>query len=301
MLIDAASYGVSALLLARVRRDVDDPAASDARFLADLRDGFAEVRSRTWVWATIVAFSLLTTFALAFPVLGAVVARRQLGGAGAWAAILVARAAGALIAGTSLLRLAPRRPLLVATLAGMVTALPTILLAIPAPLAVIAVGALVSGIGPMVFNTLWETTLQHHIPPSARSRVSAYDWLGSMALQPVGYALIGPLATAVGVPAALYLCGGVEFAVLALLLTVPDIRTLPPRPRERVVAVQRSGVPPSRHTSKRDRWASPDADARVRRRDPPDGATRATREGIPIEPRLTPVQLEHPVVPRGRQ
>ena len=251
LLIDAASYGVSALLLARVRRDVDDPAASDARFLADLRDGFAEVRSRTWVWATIVAFSLLTTFALAFPVLGAVVARRQLGGAGAWAAILVARAAGALIAGTSLLRLAPRRPLLVATLAGMVTALPTILLAIPAPLAVIAVGALVSGIGPMVFNTLWETTLQHHIPPSARSRVSAYDWLGSMALQPVGYALIGPLATAVGVPAALYLCGGVEFAVLALLLTVPDIRTLPPRPRERVVAVQRSGVPPSRHTSKR--------------------------------------------------
>ena len=239
LLIDAVSYGASAVLLARVRRDDARPASTE-HFLADLRDGFAEVRSRTWVWSTIVAFSVLTTFALAFPVLGALIARRDLGGAGAWAAILVARAVGALVDSTTLLRLRPQRPLLVATLAGMVTALPTLLLAVPAPLVWIVIAAFISGVGPMVFNTLWETTLQQHIPASARSRVSAYDWLGSMALQPVGYALIGPLATGIGVSAALYLCGGIEFAALAMLLTVRDIWTLPPHPRKPVVNVGRA-------------------------------------------------------------
>ena len=229
LLIDAVSYGASALLLARVRRDDPGPPRA-AHFLADLRDGFAEVRSRTWVWSTIAAFSVLTTFALAFPVLGALTAKRLLGGAGAWAAILVARAVGSLIGGTTVLRLRPARPLLVATLACGATALPTILLAVPAPLVWIIAAALISGVGPMVFNSLWETTLMQHVPASARSRVSAYDWLGSLALQPVGYALIGPLAAGIGVSAALYLCGGVEFAVLAMLLTVRDIRTLPPRP-----------------------------------------------------------------------
>jgi MFS family permease len=241
LLIDAASYAASAVLLARLHSIEGVRPPRTERFRSDLRDGFAEVRTRTWLWSTILAFSVVTMFALAFPVLGALTAKLHLGGAGAWAAILVARAVGSLIAGTTLLRLRPQRPLLVATLAGMVTALPTILLAIPAPLAVIALAAFISGIGPMAFNTLWETTLQQHIPPPARSRVSAYDWLGSAALAPLGYALIGPLASGIGVSAALYLCGGVELAALTLLLTVRDIRTLGPRPREPAVAPSRGG------------------------------------------------------------
>ena len=46
----------------------------------------------------------------------------------------------------------------------------------------------------MVFNTLWETTLQQHIPPASLSRVSAYDWFGSLLCQPLGLALAGPVA-----------------------------------------------------------------------------------------------------------
>ena len=40
----------------------------------------------------------------------------------------------------------------------------------------------------------WETALARHIPPSALSRVSAWDWMGSLALLPLGYLLAGPLA-----------------------------------------------------------------------------------------------------------
>jgi MFS family permease len=235
LLIDAASYGASAMLLARVRRDDPSPAAAK-HFLANLRDGFTEVRSRTWVWSLIVVFLFVNTLATAFPVLGALVAKQDLGGAGAWAAILACRAVGWLIGGTTLLRLRPRRPLLVATLAGMIAALPTLLLAIPAPLLVLVIVAIISGIGSMLFNTLWETTLQQHIPASARSRVSSYDWFGSIALAPLGYALIGPLAAGIGVSAALYLCGGLDVLAIGSLLAVRDIRTLPPLPPQPMAA-----------------------------------------------------------------
>jgi MFS family permease len=231
LLIDAASYAASAVLLARVRprhvrRDIPN------RFLAELREGFSEVRARTWIWSVISVFAVTNAVGAAFPVLGAVIAKRHLGGAGAWAAIYSVRAAGALIASAALLRIGPRRPLLVAVSVALFSAPVLFLLALRAPLALILPAALVMGVSGMVFNTLWETTLQQHIPPAARSRVSAYDWFGSLVFQPIGLALIGPLATGIGISGALYLCGAIDFLSVALLLAVRDVRTLPPRPHD---------------------------------------------------------------------
>jgi MFS family permease len=163
-------------------------------------------------------------------VLGSLVAKHELGGAGAWALILAVEGIGSLVAGTTLLRFRPRRPLLVAVLVGLLPAGTMLLLAIPAPLALIAVAALLAGIGGTVFNTLWETTLQQYIPADARSRVSSYDWFGSLALQAVGFALIGPFAGVVGTSTALYLCGALDLVVVGALLGLRDIRTLQPRP-----------------------------------------------------------------------
>ena len=239
LLIDAASYAASALLLARVPPH-DLPREIPSRFLTDLREGFSEVRARTWVWSVIAVFAVTNTVSAAFPVLGAVIAKRHLGGAGAWAAILAFRAAGGLIAGTTLLRSGPRRPLLVAVRVALVSALPLFLLALRAPLVLILLAALIAGVSGMVFNTLWETTLQQHMPAAARSRVSAYDWFGSIAFQPLGLALIGPLAKGIGISGALYLCGGIDVLSVALLLGLRDIRTLPPLPRQPDDAVGRA-------------------------------------------------------------
>jgi MFS family permease len=225
LLTDAGTYGASALLLARVNRDARG-GTPPQRFVAELLEGFAEFRARTWVWATIAGLSVANAVGAAFPVLGALTAKRQLGGAGAWALILAGQGIGSLIAGTTLLRLKPRRPLLIALLVGLVPALPMFLLAVPAPLALIVVAAVIGGVGSMTFNTLWETTLQQHIPDAALSRVSSYDWFGSLALQSVGFALVGPFAAAVGTSTALYVCGGVEVAVIAVLLAVRDIRAV---------------------------------------------------------------------------
>ncbi len=226
--IDAGTYAASALLLARVQRDI--PAQPAGRFLDDLRRGFAEVRSRTWLWCTLVALSIVNAVTVGFMVIGALIVKRHLGGPGGWALILSLQGVGALVGGSALLRVSPRRPLLVATLIGLVPVLPTFLMAVPAALALIAAAALLGGVGEMVFNTLWETTLQQHIPDEARSRVSSYDWFGSLALRTVGYALIGPFAAAVGDSTALYCCGVVELIAVGSLLLVSDIRTLGPAP-----------------------------------------------------------------------
>ena len=91
----------------------------------------------------------------------------------------------------------------------------------------IAAAAAVSGIGIAVFGTLWDTTLQQQIPPVALSRVSAYDWLGSVALIPLGYALTGPLASTLSVTGTLWLAAAWTVLGGAAALAVPAVRHLP--------------------------------------------------------------------------
>ena len=62
----------------------------------------------------------------------------------------------------------------------------------------IALTGFVTGIGFAFGGAIWMSTLQRFVPEHALSRISSFDWLGSVALNPIGYALIGPLAVAFG-------------------------------------------------------------------------------------------------------
>lgn len=72
----------------------------------------------------------------------------------------------------------------------------------------------------------WPTALHQEIPEDKLSRVSAYDWFGSVSLMPLGTALAGPAEEAVGRTAALWGCAGLVVLVTALVLLVPDVRGL---------------------------------------------------------------------------
>ena len=148
------------------------------------------------------------------------------GGAGAWTAILVISAIGALAAGAMALRLKPRRPLLLATIAVVPNATPAIVLALKLPWEILLITALVTGFGNMLFNTLWETTLQQHIPPASLSRVSAYDWFGSLLCQPLGLALAGVVAAGIGMGRTLWIAAAVDLAAVATLIAAPSVRHL---------------------------------------------------------------------------
>jgi hypothetical protein len=82
----------------------------------------------------------------------------------------------------------------------------------------------------MLGNTLWETTLQRHVPSESLSRVSSYDWFGSLALDPIGLAIWGPVAAAIGISASLWTASALLVAGALALLAVPEVRSLPAFP-----------------------------------------------------------------------
>ena len=79
-------------------------------------------------------------------------------------------------------------------------------------------------------NVVWFTTLQRHIPEHAISRISSFDWLGSVVFNPIGYVLVGPLSGAIGVPQTLILAGSLNILFGFILLTVRAVRSLPEFP-----------------------------------------------------------------------
>jgi hypothetical protein len=230
--VDAATYAVSAVLVARIsvtgRRAHDAPTPDT--FLTELRTGWTAFRTRTWLVA-IVASAAAGNFVLgAWKVLGPEVAKTDLGGVGAWAAITAASGAGGVLGGLLALRLAPRRPLVFAMLAFGLFYLPMALLALPAAAAVIAVAAFAGEIGMVLANTVWESTLQRHVEPHLLSRVSAYDWLGSFVFDPIGLAVWGPVAALTGTGDALWIAAAVGVLSIVAPLLVPAVRALPAAP-----------------------------------------------------------------------
>ena len=123
-------------------------------------------------------------------VLGPQVARLSLGGPGAWAAISTALGLGAVLGGMIGLRWRPRHPLRAAFISFLLAGPALlVLLAAHAPLALILAAALIDGSSGTLFNVFWFTAQQQEIPPAELSRVSSWDYLGSLALQPVGLAV----------------------------------------------------------------------------------------------------------------
>jgi hypothetical protein len=227
--IDAATFAVSAFFLAQLRlpAHVTLPPQS---FFGDLRDGWREFASRTWVWVIVVAASIGNMMTSVFVVLGALLAKTSLGGAGAWAAILASLGVGSMIGGFVALRVRVRRPLFFGSSLLGFLAVPIALLALRAPVVLVAAGALLAGSGNMVFNSLWETALQRHVPPASLSRVSAYDWFGSLAFQPLGLVVAGPAAAAIGISTTLWIASAGVLAMAALAVGTPSVRQLEAEP-----------------------------------------------------------------------
>ena len=222
---DAGTFVASAGCLAFMRLG---PVALAARTstLTELRDGWRAFRSRTWLWVTVAYFTLFLAFVYGpLQVLGPQVARSSLGGPGAWAAIATALGAGSVLGGLLGMRWRPRHPLRCAFL-GFGIAGPALLVLIGAraPLALILLAALIDGSSGTLFNVYWFTALQREVPAEELSRVSSWDYVGSLALYPVGLAMAGPVAGAIGVSTTLYGAAGLFGVLLCAVLAIPAVR-----------------------------------------------------------------------------
>jgi predicted MFS family arabinose efflux permease len=225
---DGITYFASALILLAMR--VEGSVRSGSSFLAELREGWSEFRSREWLWVIVLAAlvgNMCSTGGVG--VLGPIVADRELGGAAAWGAILAVQSGGLLLGGLIALRWRPKRPLLVAQIAVLFWGWLLFALASGLPAAVIAAGALLSGIGLELFGVYWDTALQQHVPRAALSRVSSYDALGSFVAIPIGLSIVGPISDTIGVKETLWGAFALFIIAQGSALLSRDVRTLPHR------------------------------------------------------------------------
>jgi MFS family permease len=227
--VDAGTFAVSGACLAALRLPPRER-LPEQHFVRDLRDGWREFSSRTWLWSGVIAAGVVNMCAAPVFVLGAALAKSHYGGAGAWAVIVACLNAGGLLGGVVGLRLRPSRPFVASFLGYLWFGLPSLLLALLAPIPVVAAGAVVAGGGLLLGNGLWETTLQRQVPPAALSRVTAYDWFGSLAGQPLGNALVGPLVALAGVRGTLLAACATITVVNLAVLAVPSVRSVRAEP-----------------------------------------------------------------------
>lgn len=226
LLVDAATFAVSAIFVAQLRLGVM-PREASAGFFHELRAGWDEFRRRTWLWVMVTSFAVGNVFAEApVGVLGPYIAKAHLGGAGAWGAIGAAGGIGAVAGGLSALRFRPRRPLIAEQLLWLLFPVEMVGLALLVPVPVLAVMSFLAGVGITISVSLWYTTLQSIVPEAAISRVSSYDELGSFVFYPLGFAIIGPVAAHVGVFPTLWVSAAISIAAILLSVATPAVRNI---------------------------------------------------------------------------
>jgi len=224
--IDAAGFSLAALMIARIDVDARAPAAS-ATLLEDLRGGWTEFTSHTWLWVIVLQFSLVVAASESiFGLIGPAVAKQSMGGAPDWGFISAAFGLGTLFGGFVALRLHVLRPMLFATNCVFVAAAPALMLAATTRVWAIAIATFASGVCGQIFGVLWSTTLQRKIPSDLLSRVSAYDMLGSIGLAPLGIVAAGFLLESVGARTTLALAAASIIVPTAAALLVRDVRQM---------------------------------------------------------------------------
>jgi predicted MFS family arabinose efflux permease len=198
--IDSLTFVVSAWLLLQVRpRERGARTVERRPLLTELGEGFREVRARPWVGLTISSASLALMIAFSpFQALGPAIADDVYGQAAIFGVVSAMFGVGAILGSALALRWRPEHPLFYGTLACVPWSLNFLAYAAGLSLPLMIPFALASGAGISLFMVWWETALATGVPPEALSRVSSFDWMGSLGLAPVGLILAGPIAASIG-------------------------------------------------------------------------------------------------------
>ncbi|MDH6139342.1 MFS family permease [Kitasatospora sp. GP30] len=232
--LDAASFGLSALLLLAMRLPGGPVAATGTGtgtgMIADLKEGWREFSSRRWLWVVITVFCVfgLTVFGPFYILSSAQVTERH--GPAALGAVLAVEGIGAAIGGIVATRVRPARPLTTAVCYLLLIIPQFLVLAADPSVVAIAAAIGVGAFGRSVWSVLWNTTEQTHVPAGALNRVYAYDVVGSVLLLPVGRALTGPLSGWTGAGPALVAAAAIVAVGCAVMLGTPELRRLGARP-----------------------------------------------------------------------
>ncbi|TFC58210.1 MFS transporter [Cryobacterium sp. TMB1-7] len=230
--LNAASFALAGIVFAFVRTPnaqrtvATGAAAPPASVFRELREGWQEFSSRTWVWVVVAQFALVNAaFVGAIAVLGPLVADESFGRA-AWGLIIAAETVGLALGGMLALRWRPRHALGIGVGLVAVTALPIVGLALVPLVPLLVIAFLIGGMAIEQFGVAWDQSLQQNIPQDKLARVYSYDAVGSFIAIPVGEILVGPLAHAWGTTPVLLGCAAVIVVASLAALSVRSVRRL---------------------------------------------------------------------------
>lgn len=224
---DGVTKLLGAALLVGVRPRARGIERAPQSLAHELRAGWREVMKRPWVWVTIAVFGFALMFVMApWDTLAPTIARRVYGGAGVFGVLVTVEGVGAVCAAVVGARWKPARPLFTGLLLTLVWPLMNVAFALTSPLALLVAISFATGFTISLLLIWWEVALAQHIPPHVLSRVSAYDWMGSSALLPIGFLVAGPVAAALGAQLVLGVGGAIGFLLLGLALLPRSTREL---------------------------------------------------------------------------
>jgi MFS family permease len=224
--VDAATFVASFACLAAMRLPRALERAARSSMLAEALEGLRVVRAQRWIVVTFCADFVFNVAIAGYFVLGPVVVEEHFAGARDWGFVMTVAAIGGLIGGAFVLRVKPRRPLLVGYCLGLAVPVELLILAPPLPLAIVMAGAGFVAFEIVVFNTLYVTVQQLYVPANALSRVDALGWFVSLVGLPAAMVAVGPLSDWIGVEATLVACAATGMLAIAGALAVPDVRNL---------------------------------------------------------------------------
>jgi MFS family permease len=241
--IDAVTFALAAACFAGVRVAAPPRPAERPRLVADLRLGWSEFRSRTWLWAVVGGFGVLNAaWSGGMYVLGPAVADETVGRP-AWGLILAAETAGMIVGGLLAMRLRLHRLLLVGVIGCFGMALPLFVLGLHPRLWVLLPTMFVAGLMLEQFGVAWETSMQEHVPADRLARVYSYDMVGSFIAMPLGEVAVGPVAHEIGLGVTLIGTGTVATLAVVGMLSSREVRTLRHRLPEDVPRPVTESVP----------------------------------------------------------
>ncbi|MEU8266513.1 MFS transporter [Sphaerisporangium sp. NPDC049002] len=225
-LIDAFGYGVSALCLALLRLTAVTRAAEEGSIWSNLRVGWHEFSSRTWMWGVIVIWAVMGVAAFG-PVLplGSTLINASYHATG-YGFVTSAFGAGTILGGVVAMRVKPPRPLAAGAMAMFLFALQPLSITLGLPLALMAACHLAAGTGSAFWGVMWMTSVQTQVAPEVLNRVHAYEVAGSVMALPVGQSLAGPVASLLGAREVLAVSSVVAVTGCVVMLSVPAIRRL---------------------------------------------------------------------------
>jgi hypothetical protein len=227
--LDAATFALSGgalLMLSEPER----PRVANRSVLSESLEGVRVLRAMPWAGAVIIGLAVLLPLTVApILVLLPVISREEYGGDAIYGLTLSAEAAGGVLGALLAARWMPALPGRVAVLGITSIALLPLALAVTAPVGVLLVCAVITGLALEPFSIWWLASLQREVPPDALARVASLYLTGSLALVPLGMAFSGAVAEVVGRDAVLAAAALVSLGLPFILLRVPGVATFSSR------------------------------------------------------------------------